>query len=197
MTKEENWRKKWQSTSEFLPGKSHGQINLATTVHGLQRAGHHWVTEHVHGHAHAHTHTHTHTHTQKEIRLIVRTLVHFRGERAGGIMLDKEEWQRQDHLMTYTLLQCIMPTTNLEITLKTVSDFILGGSKITADGDCSHEIKRCLLLARKVMTSRAGHMALWGEGNGNPLQYSCLENPMDRGVWWAAVYGVLKESDTT
>ena len=37
-------------------------------------------------------------------------------------------------------------------TVETVSDFILGGSKITADGDCSHEIKRCLLLARKVMT---------------------------------------------
>ena len=34
-----------------------------------------------------------------------------------------------------------------------VSDFILGGSKITADGDCSHEIKRCLLLGRKVMTN--------------------------------------------
>ena len=31
-----------------------------------------------------------------------------------------------------------------------------------------------------------------GEGNGNPLQYSCLENPMDRGAWWAAVHGVLK-----
>ena len=36
-------------------------------------------------------------------------------------------------------------------TMKTVTDFILGGSKITADGDCSHEIKRCLLLGRKVM----------------------------------------------
>ena len=35
----------------------------------------------------------------------------------------------------------------------TVADFILGGSKITADGDCSHEIKRCLLLGRKVMTN--------------------------------------------
>ena len=31
-----------------------------------------------------------------------------------------------------------------------------------------------------------------GEGNGNPLQYLCLENVMDRGVWWAAVYGVTK-----
>ena len=38
-------------------------------------------------------------------------------------------------------------------TVETVSDFILGGLKITADGDCSHEIKRCLLLGRKVMTN--------------------------------------------
>ena len=48
------------------------------------------------------------------------------------------------------------PITSWEIdgeTVKTVSDFILGGSKITADGDCSHEIKRCLLLGRKVMTN--------------------------------------------
>ena len=37
-------------------------------------------------------------------------------------------------------------------TMETVTDFILGGSKITANGDCSHEIKRCLLLGRKVMT---------------------------------------------
>ena len=38
-------------------------------------------------------------------------------------------------------------------TMETVTDFILGGSKITADGDCSYEIKRCLLLGRKVMTN--------------------------------------------
>ena len=38
-------------------------------------------------------------------------------------------------------------------TVETVSDFIFGGSKITADGDCSHEIKRCLLLGMKVMTN--------------------------------------------
>ena len=36
-----------------------------------------------------------------------------------------------------------------------------------------------------------------GEGNGNPLQYSFLENPMDRGAWWSTVHGVAKESDTT
>ena len=34
-----------------------------------------------------------------------------------------------------------------------------------------------------------------GEGNGNPLQYSCPRNPMDRGAWWAIVHGVTKESD--
>ena len=36
-----------------------------------------------------------------------------------------------------------------------------------------------------------------GEGNGNPLQYSCLGNPMDRGASWATVHGVTKKSDTT
>ena len=41
-------------------------------------------------------------------------------------------------------------------TVETVSDFILGGSKITADGDCSHEIKRRLLLGRKIMTNLDG-----------------------------------------
>ena len=41
------------------------------------------------------------------------------------------------------------PITSWEIDGETVSDFILGGSKITADGDCSHEIKRCLLLGKK------------------------------------------------
>ena len=48
------------------------------------------------------------------------------------------------------------PTTSWEIdgeTVQTMSDFILGDSKITADGDCSHEIKRYLLLAKKVMTN--------------------------------------------
>ena len=45
------------------------------------------------------------------------------------------------------------PITSWEIDGETVSDFILGGSKITADGDCSYEIKRCLLLGRKVMTN--------------------------------------------
>ena len=48
------------------------------------------------------------------------------------------------------------PITSWEIdgeTVETVADFLLGGSKIIADGDCSHEIKRCLLLERKAMTN--------------------------------------------
>ena len=48
------------------------------------------------------------------------------------------------------------PITSWEIDGETVSDFILGGSKITADGDCSHEIKRRLLLGRKVITNLDG-----------------------------------------
>ena len=45
------------------------------------------------------------------------------------------------------------PITSRQIDEETVADFIFLGSKITADGDCSHEIKRCLLLGRKVMTN--------------------------------------------
>ena len=90
--------------------------------------------------------------------------------------------------------------------METVRDFIFLGSKITADDDCSHEIKRCLLLGRKTMTNLDSilksrditlpatvHLVkamvfpviMYGcrEGNGTPLQYSCLENPMDRGAW--------------
>ena len=110
------------------------------------------------------------------------------------------------------------PITSWEIdgeTVETVSDFIILGSKITADGDCSHEIKRHLLLGRKVMTNldsifKSRDITLptkvclvkamvfpvvmygCGEGNGTPFQYSCLENPMDGGTWRAAVHGVAK-----
>ena len=55
-----------------------------------------------------------------------------------------------------TMIMASSPITSWKIdeeTVETVSNFILGGSKITADGDCSHEIKGCLLLGRKVMTN--------------------------------------------
>ena len=101
------------------------------------------------------------------------------------------------------------PITSWQIdgeTVETVSNFIFLGSKITADGDCSHEIKRCLLLGRKVMTNldsifksrditlptKVHLVKAIGEGNGTPLQYSCLESLRDGGAWWAAVYGVAQ-----
>ena len=52
-----------------------------------------------------------------------------------------------------TKIMAASPITSWQINGETVADFILGGSKITADGDCSHEIKRHLLLGRKVMTN--------------------------------------------
>ena len=52
-----------------------------------------------------------------------------------------------------TKIMASSPITSWQIDGETVADFILGGSKITADGDCSHEIKRCLPLGRKVMTN--------------------------------------------
>ena len=60
------------------------------------------------------------------------------------------------HNIQKTNIKASVPITSWQIdgeTVETVADFILGGSKITADGDCSHEIKRHLLLGRKVMTN--------------------------------------------
>ena len=70
----------------------------------------------------------------------------------------KEESEKVDLKLNIqkTKLMASGPITSWEIdgeTVETVSDFILGGSQITADGDCSHEIKRHLLLGRKVMTN--------------------------------------------
>ena len=73
------------------------------------------------------------------------------------LMKVKEEREKVGLKLNIQKMKIIAPgpTTSWEIegeTAETVSDFIFGGSKITADGDCSHEIKRCLLLGRKVMT---------------------------------------------
>ena len=60
---------------------------------------------------------------------------------------------RAKEIIQKTKIMAFGPITSWEIDGETVSDFIFGGSKITADGDCSHEIKRHLLLGRKVMTN--------------------------------------------
>ena len=90
-----------------------------------------------------------------------------------------------------------------------MTDFIFLGCKTTADGDYSHEIKKCFLLGRKAITNLdsvlkseditlltkvhiVNAMVVPGEGDGTPLQYSCMENPMDGGTWWAVVHGVAK-----
>ena len=60
------------------------------------------------------------------------------------------------HNIQKTKIMASGPITSWQIdgeTMETVTDFILGGSKITTDGDCSHEIKRCLFLGRKAMTN--------------------------------------------
>ena len=74
------------------------------------------------------------------------------------LMKVKEESQKVGLKLNIqkTKIMASGPFTSWEIdgeTMETVADFILGGSKITADGDCSHEIKRHLLLGRKVMTN--------------------------------------------
>ena len=119
------------------------------------------------------------------------------------LMKVKEESEKVDSKLNIqkTKIMASGPITSWEIdgeTVETVSDFILLGSKITADGDCSHEIKRRLLLGRKVMTNldrifKSRDITLLTKVrlvkpmvfpvNVNSLQDYCLENPMDRGAW--------------
>ena len=74
------------------------------------------------------------------------------------LMKVKEESEKADLKLNIqkTKIMASGPITSWQVngeTVETVTDFILGGSKITADSDCSHEIKRCLLLGRKAMTN--------------------------------------------
>ena len=67
---------------------------------------------------------------------------------SGGLKLNTQK----------TKITALGPITSWQIdgeTMETVKDFIIWGTQITADGDCSHEIKRCLLLGRKAMTNQA------------------------------------------
>ena len=87
------------------------------------------------------------------------TLMAEREEKLKSLLMKVKEESKKVGLKLNIQEMKIMafgPITSWEIdgeTVETVSDFILGGSKITPDGDCSHEIKRCLLLGRKVMSN--------------------------------------------
>ena len=89
------------------------------------------------------------------LRLLIFLLAESEEELKSLLMKVKEESEKVGlklHVQK-TKIMASSPITSWEIDRETVSDFILLGSKITADGDCSHEIKRCLLLGRKVMTN--------------------------------------------
>ena len=81
-------------------------------------------------------------------------------EELKSLLKVKEESEKVDLKLNVQKTKIVSsgPITSWQIdreTMETVKDFVLGGSKITADGDCSHEIKRRLLLGRKVMTNLA------------------------------------------
>ena len=69
------------------------------------------------------------------------------------LMKVKEESEKVKTQHSETKIMASGPITSWQIDGETMADFILGGSKFIADGDCSHEIKRCLLFGRKVMTN--------------------------------------------
>jgi len=107
-------------------------------------------------------------------------------ERKSLLMKVKEEGEKVGFTLNIqkTKIMASGPITSWQIdgeTMETVRDFIWGNSKITADGDCSHEIKRRLLLGRKVMTNLDSILKSrsTGGGNGKPLQYTGCEKLMN------------------
>ena len=147
--------------------------------------------------------------TQAGIKIAGRNISNFRYADDTTLMAESEE-ERKSLLMKVkvesekvvlklniqkTKIMASGPITSWEIdreTVEIVSEFILGGSKITAEGYYSHEIKRHLRKRKWQPTSVPLPRKSSGEGNGNLLQYPCLENPMDRGGWYATVHGVAK-----
>ena len=113
---------------------------------------------------------------QAEIKTVRRNINNFRygdditlmaesKEKLKSLLMKVKEESEKAGLkfqIQITKIMAYSPITSWQIdgeTTETVTDFILGGSKITADGDCSHEIKRCLFLGRKAMTNLAAAAA--------------------------------------
>ena len=91
--------------------------------------------------------------TQAGIKIAGRNINHLSYADDTTLMAESEEELKSLLNIQKMKIMASGPITSWEINVETVSDFIFGDSKITADGDCSHEIKRCLLLGRKVMTN--------------------------------------------
>ena len=91
------------------------------------------------------------------------TTLHYEEELKSLLMKVKEESEKVGLKFNIqkTKIMESAPITSWKIDGETVADFILGGSKITADGDCSHDIKRHLLLGRKFLTSLDSIWTLW------------------------------------
>ena len=164
-----HWRRKWQPTPVFLPGEPQGPGSLVgCCLWGCTELGHDWrdlaaAAEYI-------TRNTGLDEAQAGIKIARRNINNLRyaddttlmaeseEELKSLLMKVKEENEKVDLKLNIqkTKIMASSPITSWQMdgeTLETVADFIFGGSKITSDGDCSHEIKRRLLLGRKVMTN--------------------------------------------
>ena len=142
------WRRKWQPTPVFLPGKLHGQRNLEG--YSLWSSKESDKTEQLTlPYIYIHINTHIHTYVWKTIEKV---------EKKNQFLIKFFFAQSLSFKLGFYLFFSL----SLSFSLPYLSNL---NSILAPSSPC-------------------------GEGNGTPLQYSCLENPRDGGAWWAAVYGV-------
>ena len=167
-----------------------------------QGAGHNWRTEHIH--------THTHTHTQRkwviwfnQLSAITEHLSHHK------LIMFVTLWREILEIEIIYLPQWYFQTFSWEV-FPCILRLISFNAKLRQYGQRRQWHPTPVLLPGKSYGRRSlvgcspwgrevGHnwetsfsLSCVGEGNGNPLQCSCLENPRDGGAWWAAVYGVAQ-----
>ena len=130
-----HWRRKWQPTPVFLPGESQGRGAWRAAVYGV-----------------AQSRTRLKRLSSSSRYADDTTLMAESEEELKSLLMKVKEENERVGLKLYiqkTKIMTFGPISSWQIdgeAMETVSDFILGGSKITADGDCRREIKRCLLL---------------------------------------------------
>ena len=105
----------------------------------------------------------------------------FSGEKQSGLVVEQSSLMHNEDLVRHDRVEKVLPGSSNPGRPRSITYTSEDADSATSGGQ-----------QEKKLSGRSGKSNTRGEGNGNPLQCSCLENPRDGGAWWAAVYGVTQ-----